>query len=70
VQVYDAIAAECLRQEVYINLDNHISEAKWCCGGDDSNTWWGDTQFDTDKWVRGGAYMAAHVRPFSLSNIC
>ncbi|KAF4998714.1 hypothetical protein FGRMN_3040 [Fusarium graminum] len=62
LEVYDAIAAECLRQEIYINLDNHISEAKWCCGGDDANTWWGDTQFDTDKWVRGGAYMAAHSK--------
>ncbi|KAL4727944.1 hypothetical protein ACLX1H_004643 [Fusarium chlamydosporum] len=62
LEVYDAIAAECLRQEIYINLDNHISEAKWCCGGDDANTWWGDTQFDTDKWVRGGAYMAAHAK--------
>ncbi|KAG5659682.1 hypothetical protein KAF25_002241 [Fusarium avenaceum] len=62
LEVYDAIAAECLRQKVYINLDNHISEAKWCCGGTDSNTWWGDTQFDVDKWVRGGAYMAAHSK--------
>ncbi|KAH7183333.1 glycoside hydrolase superfamily [Fusarium flagelliforme] len=61
-QVYDAIAAECLRQEIYINLDNHISEGKWCCGGDDLNTWWGDSQFDTEKWVRGGAYMAAHAK--------
>lgn len=39
-QVYDAIAAECLRQEIYINLDNHISEGKWCCGGEDGNTWY------------------------------
>ncbi|RFN54247.1 vegetative incompatibility protein het-e-1 [Fusarium flagelliforme] len=62
LEVYDAIAAECLRQEIYINLDNHISEGKWCCGGDDLNTWWGDSQFDTEKWVRGGAYMAAHAK--------
>ncbi|KAJ4253813.1 hypothetical protein NW762_010208 [Fusarium torreyae] len=62
LEVYDAIAAECLRQEIYINLDNHISEAKWCCGGTDGNTWWGDTQFDVDKWVRGTAYMAAHAK--------
>ncbi|KAJ3545586.1 hypothetical protein NM208_g2440 [Fusarium decemcellulare] len=62
LEVYDAIAAECLRQQVYINLDNHISSAEWCCGGADGNTWWGDTKFDPDNWVRGHAYMAAHAR--------
>ncbi|PNP76523.1 hypothetical protein FNYG_09942 [Fusarium nygamai] len=62
LEVYDAIAAECLRQQIYIDLDNHISEAKWCCGGTDGNTWWGDTQFNVDNWVRGGKYMAAHSK--------
>ncbi|KAM5356882.1 hypothetical protein ACJ41O_003528 [Fusarium nematophilum] len=62
LEVYDAIAAECLRQRVYINLDNHISSGKWCCGGTDGNTWWGDTEFDPDNWARGNAYMAAHAR--------
>jgi aryl-phospho-beta-D-glucosidase BglC (GH1 family) len=61
LEVYDAIAEECLRQHVYINLDNHISTGKWCCGGEDGNTWWGDTEFDADRWVRGNAYMAGHV---------
>ncbi|KAJ4215060.1 hypothetical protein NW759_010089 [Fusarium solani] len=62
LEVYDAIAAECLKQHVYINLDNHISTGKWCCGGTDGNTWWGDTEFDADRWARGNAYMAAHSR--------
>ncbi|KAF3356917.1 Protein fat-free-like protein [Verticillium dahliae VDG1] len=61
LEVYDAIAAECLRQHIYITLDNHISSGEWCCGGEDGNTWWGDTKFDVDNWVRGGAYMAAHA---------
>ncbi|KAH7359281.1 beta-1,6-galactanase [Plectosphaerella cucumerina] len=61
LEVYDAIAEECLRQHVYINLDNHISTGKWCCGGEDGNTWWGDTEFDADRWVRGNAYMAGHA---------
>ncbi|KAM0278268.1 hypothetical protein ACHAQH_005281 [Verticillium albo-atrum] len=60
LEVYDAIAAECLRQHIYITLDNHISSGEWCCGGQDGNTWWGDTKFDPDNWVRGNAYMAAH----------
>ncbi|KAK6213206.1 beta-1 [Colletotrichum tabaci] len=60
LQVYDAIAAECARQEIYILLDNHMSKGKWCCSGNDGNTWWGDREFDAANWVRGLAYMAEH----------
>ncbi|KAI9148209.1 Glycosyl hydrolase 5 family protein [Paramyrothecium foliicola] len=59
-EVFDAIAAECERQHVYIHLDNHMSTGKWCCNGNDGNAWWGDSEFDTDKWVRGLAYIAEH----------
>lgn len=27
----------------------------------DGNAWWGDTYFNTEKWVRGLGYMVAHV---------
>ncbi|EFQ30340.1 beta-1,6-galactanase [Colletotrichum graminicola] len=60
LEVYDAIAAECAKQQVHIHLDNHMSKAKWCCSSDDGNTWWGDREFDVDNWVRGLAYMAEH----------
>ena len=50
--------------EIYVNLDNHISSGEWCCGKDDGNTWWRDTHFDADKWVRGLAYMAEHVSEY------
>lgn len=60
-KVYDAIASECEKQQVYILLDNHMSKGKWCCSGDDGNTWWGDTEFNATNWVRGLTYMANHV---------
>ncbi|KAH0434547.1 beta-1, 6-galactanase [Colletotrichum camelliae] len=60
LEVYDAIAAECEKQQVYILLDNHMSKGKWCCSGDDGNTWWGDTEFIASNWVRGLTYMANH----------
>ncbi|KAL0936879.1 beta-1,6-galactanase [Colletotrichum truncatum] len=62
LQVYDAIAEECAKQEIYILLDNHMSKGKWCCSGNDGNTWWGDREFDAANWVRGLAYMAEHVK--------
>ncbi|KAL2275088.1 hypothetical protein FJTKL_02539 [Diaporthe vaccinii] len=60
LQVYDAIAEECARQNIYVHLDNHISQASWCCTPFDGNAWWGDTFFSPTNWTRGLAYMAEH----------
>ncbi|GAB1318142.1 Putative beta--galactanase [Madurella fahalii] len=60
LQVFDAVAGELAKQQLYIHLDNHISKGMWCCSATDGNTWWGDTHFSTPNWVRGLAYMAEH----------
>lgn len=60
-QVFDAIAAECAANEIYVHLDNHISQGTWCCSTDDGNAWWGDTYFSIANWTRGLSYMADHV---------
>ncbi|KAH8162051.1 hypothetical protein CIB48_g6195 [Xylaria polymorpha] len=60
LQVYDAIAAECAKQEIYVHLDNHISKAGWCCSPLDGNSWFGDTYFDVKNWTRGLSFMAEH----------
>lgn len=59
--VFDAIAAECARQQIYVHLDNHVSKAGWCCTPLDGNSWWGDTSFDVGNWTRSLSYMANHV---------
>ena len=61
LQVFDAIAAECNKQGIYVHLDNHISTAEFCCGYQDGNGWFGDTDFDVGNWTRGLAYMAQRV---------
>ncbi|KAF8855540.1 putative endoglucanase E1 [Acephala macrosclerotiorum] len=60
LQVYDAIAAECLEQEIYVHLDNHISKGEWCCSTTDGNAWFGDTYFNVANWKRGLQYMVTH----------
>ncbi|KAI0835972.1 glycoside hydrolase [Hypoxylon sp. FL0890] len=60
MQVYDAIAAECARQEIYVHLDNHVSKAGWCCSPLDGNAWWGDQYFNVGNWTRGLSFMATH----------
>lgn len=46
-----------------IHLDNHISKAKWCCDSGDGNSWFGDREFDAEKWRRAWGYMANYVSP-------
>ncbi|KAK3312888.1 glycoside hydrolase family 5 protein [Apodospora peruviana] len=62
VEVFDAVAAECFKQQIYVHLDNHISKGMWCCGTGDGNSWWGDTYFSSANWTRGLAYMAEHAK--------
>ncbi|KAH8777640.1 glycoside hydrolase superfamily [Diaporthe sp. PMI_573] len=61
LEVFDAVAAELAANEIYIVLDNHMSEGAWCCNTEDGNSWWGDTYFSAANWTRGLAYMADHA---------
>ncbi|KAF6818773.1 endo-beta-1 [Colletotrichum sojae] len=60
LEVWDAVAAELARQNVFLHLDNHLSKAGWCCPIDDGNGWFGDTFFNTSNWVRSLSFMAEH----------
>lgn len=62
LQVYDAIVAELARQQIYVHLDNHMSKGKWCCSGNDGNTWFGDTDFNVNNWKRGLQFMADYSK--------
>lgn len=65
LQVFDAVAEECAKQQIYVHLDNHMSKGEWCCSADDGNGWFGDTYFDVNKWKRGLAYMAGHAKSWT-----
>ncbi|KAM0721311.1 hypothetical protein Q7P37_003599 [Cladosporium fusiforme] len=62
LEVFDAVAAELAKQEIWVHLDNHISKAQWCCSADDGDAWFGDSNFDPAKWIRALGYMADHTK--------
>lgn len=41
LEVFDAVAEEAAKQEIWVHLDNHVSKAIWCCGTTDGNAWFG-----------------------------
>src|SRR5689334_17137149 len=51
LQVFDAVAKELAVQGIYVHLDNHMSKGIWCCGLGDFNAWFGDTDFNVEKWI-------------------
>ncbi|KAI8302180.1 Glycosyl hydrolase 5 family protein [Colletotrichum sp. SAR11_59] len=60
LEVWDAVADELARQNIYLHLDNHMSKAGWCCNVADGNGWFGDAYFNTANWIRSLSYMAEH----------
>ncbi|KAF4547575.1 Hypothetical protein D9617_39g039100 [Elsinoe fawcettii] len=61
LEIFDAAAQEMAAQGVLLHLDNHMSEATWCCSLNDGNGWFGEEMFDVDKWIRGWSWIAKHA---------
>ncbi|PIA93602.1 hypothetical protein CB0940_04214 [Cercospora beticola] len=62
LDVFDAVAAECYKQQILVHLDNHVSKAEWCCSTGDGNAWFGSEDFNVENWRRGNAFMADHAK--------
>jgi hypothetical protein len=65
LEVFDAVAAECATQQVWVHLDNHISKAGWCYSRDDANAWFGDTNFSVYNWQRRLGFMVDHAKSWT-----
>lgn len=62
LEIFDAVAEECAKQELWIHLDNHQSKAYWCCPQWDGNAWFNDTSFSVYNWTRGLGFMADRAK--------
>ncbi|GFP88949.1 endoglucanase e1 [Phtheirospermum japonicum] len=53
IEVHKAVVNELGKNNLMVVLDNHVSNPKWCCGGDDGNGFFGDLDFDPNEWLQG-----------------
>ncbi|KAI5396146.1 hypothetical protein KIW84_062372, partial [Lathyrus oleraceus] len=60
IEAFDAVVDEIGSQNVNVLLDNHVSEAKWCCDDDDENGFFHDRHFDPPEWIHGLTLAAKH----------
>ncbi|KAI1109925.1 beta-1,6-galactanase [Nemania sp. NC0429] len=65
LDVFNAVAAECAKQQIHVHLDNHMSRAAWCCSTTDGNSWFGDRDYNVSNWLRGLSYMAEHAKSWT-----
>ncbi|MGA3043612.1 MAG: cellulase family glycosylhydrolase, partial [Bryobacteraceae bacterium] len=56
--VFDAVVAALANEGLQIVLDNHMSNANWCCSDTDGNGLWYNAQFPESNWLADWQTMA------------
>lgn len=50
MEIFDATVEALVAQGLMIILNNHISDAMWCCGEDDANGLWHNQSYSAQQW--------------------
>lgn len=59
--ILDQVVSALTAQGILVILDNHNSNAEWCCG-DDGNTLWYNSQYPEANWIADWEGMAARYQ--------
>ncbi|KAJ9470659.1 Endoglucanase [Diplonema papillatum] len=51
LETYDAVVESLTRKGIMVLLDNHNSDAAWCCGRTDGNGMWYTETYSEDSWI-------------------
>lgn len=62
MSIFDKVVEELSRQELLIVLDNHMSDADWCCNENDGNGLWYNARYPESKWIEDWEKMAQRYR--------
>jgi endoglucanase len=51
LDVMDAVIAALAHAHILVILDNHVSNADWCCKDNDGNGLWYNAEYSEEKWL-------------------
>ena len=51
MDVFDEVIKSLTSNGVMVVLNNHVSDAIWCCSSDDGNGMWFNPKYPEDKWI-------------------
>lgn len=60
--VYRIVVHALTDQGIAVILDNHNSNAEWCCGGNDGNMLWYNAQYPESSWLADWKTMVSTFR--------
>jgi endoglucanase len=61
MQIFDAVVRALNAEGILVILDNHNSNAEWCCGND-GNTLWYNSDYPESAWIGDWKAMAQRYR--------
>ena len=59
MNIFDATVVALTNAGVMVVLNNHISDAMWCCSNDDSNGLWHNQNYTDEQWIQAVQDIAA-----------
>jgi len=51
IEIFDYIVGNLTEQNLFVILDNHMSDGDWCCTENDGNGLWYTNSFTEDQWL-------------------
>jgi len=61
LEVLDQVVAALTRRSIMVILDDHNSDAEWCCGRDGNELWYNE-RYPESSWIADWKAMAARYR--------
>jgi len=58
LDVFDRVVASLAASHFMVILDNHVSDAIWCCSNTDGNGLWANARFPESSWISDWKAMA------------
>ena len=62
LQILDAVVAACAAARLMVILDNHMSDADWCCSETDENGLWYNDRWPEAQWIAAHITLATRYR--------
>ena len=62
LEIMDAVVAALSQAHLMIILDNHTSNADWCCSDNDGNGLWYNAEYPEEKWLADWRTMARRYK--------
>jgi endoglucanase len=61
LDVFDAVIDALAAEGLYVILDNHSSNADWCCSNTDGNGFWYNAQYPESSWIADWKGMSRYA---------